>query len=257
MIRFIATVAILCAAATAAQAQDIAVSLNGPQDPYVYDMHRYTITIDNLDNGQAKNVMAYVQLPETATSPTVHVMGSLGGLHRQCSVSGTIVTCNFGRIRGNRSKSRWFEIALPQSLTPLEFIVEARTSSNESSTANNALAHTQPLKFYDTPVNGPRVLVNRHCTGQGLTAFFECTLFPTSISSHQVTLEANGTITFSQAGYTGTWQQLTDDSIHMVYMANGQMVAAIRGSGVGQDCFEGLAVFPGSSYVAPYEMCLQ
>ena len=96
-----------------------------------------------------------------------------------------------------------------------------------------------------------------HCTGQGLTAFYECSLYPSSLSGHVVALAADGTLSFpNQQGYDGTWAQATSDSLEMTYTLNGQVVAEFSGSGVGGDCFEGLTTFPGSAWVSPYEVCL-
>ncbi len=256
MLRSLALVALFASSAHAAA--DIDVSLQAPAGVQVYDQARYTIRVDNIGNKNASSVKVYVQLPETQTSPTVHVMGIVGTLHRKCSQSGSILTCDFGKVRKNRSKTRWFEIALPVSATPLDFIVEGKTTSNENSTANNALSHTATLDYYDTPIAGPVNVHNEHCTGQGLIGFYECTLFPSSISSHDVVFEANGTITFTNApGYTGAWNQVLPDRLSFAYYNNGQLVAGFHGYGVPGDCFEGLTLFPGSQWRAPYQVCLQ
>lgn len=260
IIRLLAAASILLGAVSAHAAADIEVEFTPPAGVEVYETGRYTVRIANTGDAQAKNVKAYIQLPETGTSPQVYLMGTLGALHRQCqAISDTILECNFGRVKAGRAKTRWFELALPAVRGPIDFVVEARTTSNESSTANNALSQTVSPAAIATPVGAPRVAVNRHCTGQGLTAFFECTLFPSSISSHQITLEADGSITFANGapGYTGAWQQPWPEALYFTYSNNGQIAAAFSGVGVGGDCFEGLTVFPGSAYVAPYEVCLQ
>ena len=103
-------------------------------------------------------------------------------------------------------------------------------------------------------------MTNQHCTGTGLVAFYTCTLFPSSLSGHAATLEADGTISFPAypSGYSGSWGQDSDDHLWMEYTYNGGVVASFEGNGVdaAAECFEGLTTFPGSSYVSPYEVCL-
>lgn len=86
----------------------------------------------------------------------------------------------------------------------------------------------------------------------------ECTLFPSSNSSHGITLENDCSITFDTAplGYTGTGSQVLDDRLQLAYYNPGNLTVAFHGYGVGDSCFEGLALFPGSSYNAAYEVCL-
>jgi hypothetical protein len=114
------------------------------------------------------------------------------------------------------------------------------------------------VDFYSQPIAGPVNVTNRHCTGQGLTAFYECIVSPGSITSHDITLNADGSITFANApaSYTGIWFQQLDDRLTFVYYDAGQLVAAFRGTGVGGDCFEGITLFPGSAYNSAYEVCI-
>jgi hypothetical protein len=102
-------------------------------------------------------------------------------------------------------------------------------------------------------------LHNEHCTGTSLASFYECTLYPSSISSHDITLESDGTISFDgdPPDYTGAWSSSPDDQLSFTYSYDGTVVAEFEGYGVSSSCFEGLTTFPGSSYVAPYEVCVQ
>lgn len=94
-------------------------------------------------------------------------------------------------------------------------------------------------------------------TGTGLTSFFECTLFPSSISSHDTVFNADQTISFpgAAANYTGTWSQPSADRLVFSYFEDGLLVASFDGRGVNSNCFEGKTIFPGSAYVSMYEVC--
>ncbi len=98
-----------------------------------------------------------------------------------------------------------------------------------------------------------------HCTGgASLTSFFECELFPSSISSHETIFDAGGTITFiaAPAGYTGTWTHPpSQNRLQFDYADGTGVVATFDGRGVDAKCFEGKTVFRGSPYVSLYEVC--
>lgn len=237
---------------------DLDVDIVAPSGVAVYGAGQFDVTVSNIGNRNAQNVVLEVQLPETNTSPSVYVMGTVGAITSGCSLSGSIVTCNFGRIRKNQSASVSFDMSLPASAAPLTFVAVASTTSNENTLANNTDSVNASLTYYATPIAAPAAVVNRHCTGQGLTAFYECTLFPSSITSHSTVFEANGTITFVGAppNYTGTWSQPTADSLVFDYDDGTGIVAQFSGVGVGGGCFEGLTTFPGGSpWVSPYEVC--
>ena len=243
--------ALTISTASASAALDTTVSL--PADMDVYVDETVTVSVDNTGSRHAQDVELTIQLPETATSPSVHVLGILGAVDADCTESGTTLVCDLGRVRRGRSKSVTFDIALPVSTAPLGFTATA-SGSNAAASSDTDYAS---VVYVDTAVAGPRDIANQHCTGIGLTAFYECTLFPSSISGHSATLESNGDVSFaSQPGYAGSWGQASPDSLWFEYTQNGTVVAEFEGYGVGGDCFEGLTTFPGSSYVAPYEVCL-
>ena len=201
--------------------------------------------------------MLTVQLPETNTSPTVHIMGDLTYVDSKCSVSDTEIICSLGKLRKNKNQSIYFDIVLPESAAPLVFDAVVSTQSNENSTLNNDDSDAASQVNYDVPLSGGESAHNRHCTGQGLTSFYECELYPSSISSHDIILNVGGSVTVVGApDYSGTWDQLTDDHLSFEYTLNGQVVADFEGYGVSGNCFEGITLFPGSAYMAPYEVCI-
>ncbi len=216
-----------------------------------------SITVENVGNGSANSVVVDIDLPETNTSPTVHVMGDLDNIDSACVQSGTTLSCSLGRLKAGRSATVSFDIALPQSAGSLDFSATASTTSTDSNASNNADDDSAVVLYPDLAITSQAFIINRHCTGQGLEAFYECELYPSSISSHEIILETDGSITFSQAGYSGAWGQDTDDHLWFEYYYAGMVRLTFEGNAVDGDCFEGLTDFPGTSYVAPYEVCIK
>lgn len=255
--------AVLVAAGPAfAGRPNLAVTIDAPSGVMVGDEARYEVTVANIGNARADNVELIIDLPATNTSPQVFVLGDLGEVDTDCALSAQSLVCGVSRIARNRSAVFYFDIAFPQSAAPLVIDASASTTSNERSQDlwNNSASHTVSLDYYATPLSGDYEVVNRHCTGSGLVAFFECLCFPSSISSHGVTYNANNTITFPTIygpGYTGTWSQPTPDSLVVDYYFGTDHVLHFEGDGVGGTCFEGISGFPTTTpYVAPYEICL-
>lgn len=261
MIKSALTALALVGASTSAfAAADLEVDLVAPVNPLVYATARYTVDVSNVGNRTASSVTVTVDLPVTQTSPQVHLMGTLGAIDGACSQVGFSLECSLGRIRKGDSAAIWFDLALPASAAPLEIRVEAATTSSENTLGNNSLTHVATLSAYSTPIAAPVDIVNRHCTGQGLSAFFECETAPSSISSHSAAYAANGTLTITDppgSGVIGTWSQPTSDTLEFTYEANSVIQAEFYGIGVGGGCFEGLTTFPNSPWVAPYEVCIQ
>jgi hypothetical protein len=256
----LATAALLTSApAYAAPVADLAVSISPPAGVHVYETGHYDVTVSNVGNKNASSVSLLIQLPETNTSPNVYILGTLGARDARCSVAGTSLSCSLGTIARNASTTVYFEIALPYSSAPLVIDAGASTTTQESNLSNNDAQHVAAPLTYGVTMSPPEAAINRHCTGQGLTSFFECELFPSSISSHETIFEAGGSITFVDAPptFTGTWTQVSADRLQFQYFDDGVLAASFDGRGVGGDCFEGPTTFPGSPYMSMYEVCLQ
>ena len=218
--------ALFISTASAGASLDTTLTLPSSMDVYVADT--LSVRVKNTGNRNATNVELISPLPETNTSPTVYVMGDLGSFSNKCVESGTERVCNLGRIKKNKSKTVTFDIALPWSFDTLDFVAIAEGSN----TASDSDSDSACVIDEDTVISGANDITNQHCTGTGLVAYYECTLFPDSISSHTATLESDGTVSFASApGYGGTWGQDSDDSLSFEYTYGG-------------------------SYVAPYEVCL-
>jgi hypothetical protein len=256
--RILTALAILLSSSPAFAAADLSVSVTPPAAQHVYQNGTFDVIVANIGNQNARNVSLSIDLPQTNTSPTVHIMGDLGAFDSRCSLSGQTLTCGLGTIRKNKSETVSFDIALPYSTAPLNIDVAASSSPADANPANNSLTHVASLLTYDVTMSLPEAVINRHCTGQGLTSFFECELYPSSITSHAITFNSGGSITFASApaGYTGTWSQPAPDRLLFQYYDNGNLVASFDGRGVSSGCFEGATTFPNSSYLAMYEVCL-
>ncbi len=247
-------------ATTAHARADVVVDIDSSTGDYVYDAVAYDVTVSNVGNRNADNVELTIQLPETANSPTVYVMGNLVAADGRCSQVDTTLVCSLGRVRKGKSSTVWFDLELPQSAAPLEVEASVVTSSRENSTSNNDDLHTASLAYFDAAIQDGDFMHIEHCTGQNLTAFFECTLSPSSISFHEATFHGDGSISFANAplGYDGTWAQSSDDHLEFTYRFNGVPQVDFVGDGVGGGCFEGLSTFTNSStYVSPYSVCIQ
>ena len=242
--------------ADAARRADLETSLSLP----IFDVDQLDtvdVVVENIGTRNAQNVIVDIALPETNTSPTVHVMGDLDNIDSRCTQVGTMLTCSLGKVRKNRSKTVSFDFAPPQSAGALVIDAEAGTTSTDADDTNDFDTDTAVVLYPDLALTSQALIVNRHCTGTGLEAFYECELYPSSISSHEIILETDGTITFSVAGYTGTWTQDTDDHLAFEYEYAGMIRASFEGNAVDGSCFEGLTDFPGTGYVAPYQVCMK
>ena len=238
-----------------AAAPDLTTSITAPAGAYVYQSAMWQVTVTNGGNKDAGAVTTTIQLPVTHTSPTVYTMGTVGAKSSTCSLSGTKITCTAASLKRSKSTTFYFYMSLPQSASAETFTATASTSG-ETNTSNNGSSSTAALNMYSPSFTGAVTVTNRHCTGLGLTAFYECEVSPGSISSHTAVFNADGSVSIPVApSYTGSWSvsgsQLTFD-----YDDGTGIVAEFVGDGVDGNCWEGLTTFPLSSYVSPYEVCM-
>lgn len=240
--------------------------LNTPP-AYVYDLATYQVRVTNNGNQNANNATLSIQLPQTHTSPQVYILGNLGSYSANCSLgAGQKLNCNLGQIKRNKNATVFFNIALPQNSVPITMTATASTAG-DSNPANNTAQIVPSLLSDSVAITAPADATNRHCTGTGLTSFFECELFPSSITDYPFTFEAGGAMTFptAPAGITGVWSQPGGDlrRLYIEYYDGGILAAIFDGWGSSDvpGCFEGVTVFPNgmggySPYVSPYEICL-
>ena len=194
--------------AEAARRADVVPTLSLPASTTVYDEARIEVQVDNFGTRSAQDVELHIYLPQTNTSPTVHVLGDVGAMDSRCSLSDTTVVCQLGKIRKNRSKTAWVDLGMVWSSEDIVVDTAVATSTRESDARNNEDSAVATVAYVDEVLTGPVDVDNWHCTGSDLTAFYECTLYPSSISSHAIVLEAGGTIDFPGAApgvYGGAW----------------------------------------------------
>lgn len=240
-------------------AADVVASVALPTSTFVYDTGRVNVTVSNRGNKTANAVEVVIALPETHTSPQVHVLGDLGARDGRCTQVGTTLECTLGALRKGASTTVWFDIALPYSAEPIVFDADATTTSPENSTSNNGDTETAAPLYDAVPIAVGDGAFIAHCTGTNLISFFECELYPSSISTHEHVFGASGTLSIPVApDFTGTWSQASPDRLTFSYFdETGALAATFVGRGVSPDCFEGLTTFPDSDYVSPYSVCLQ
>lgn len=252
----------LASTAHAVNGPDLVTTITPPPLTAVYATGHYQVTVLNTGNQNAASASLAIQLPATHTSPQVYVMGNLIAQSASCARTGTVLNCNLGQIKRNKSVTVFFDIQLPESAAPLTFTAVASTAG-EADPPDNTATHDATLSYPDVTAGPSGLAVNQHCTGTGLTAWFECTKFPSSITSHNVDMLPGGTIDFLGQGggtYTGTWAvsggtPLQRSVLTFSYYDSGNLVASFTGRGVDGNCFEGLTIFVPPPYVAPYRVC--
>ena len=256
--------------ALAQSAPNLSVSITPPGTTAVYSTGTYSVRVSNIGNRNASGVSLTINLPQTATSPQVYTMGNLmsyttptcalGGASG--TVAGTRLVCSLGTIRRNQSASVSFSIQLPEKTGNLVLSATATTTTSpETNPANNSATVTANLSYYANAVPLDLDVENEHCTGTGLTAYFECAKFPSSISAHLSQFHDDGagtrTISFpDEPTYGGSWSAAGTGLTFSITDSLGATVANFSGRGVPGGCFEGLTTFPGGSYVSPYRLCL-
>ncbi|MEZ4402553.1 MAG: hypothetical protein R3B06_21195 [Kofleriaceae bacterium] len=246
------------APALAASQPNLSVALTAPS-VHVYEDGTFTVRVQNTGNRNATGVVLTIGLPATHTSPQVYPMGDVANLDGRCARSGLTITCALGQI--NRSGGYTdvaFDMALPYSTAALNFSFAAYGTNGDSNPSNNTLAFTATPALYAQPITAPHSFQLDHCTGTNLTSFFECALFPSSITGFGADFANNGTLTIPIApGYGGTWDQNGGPDHLFVSLSDGtSTVGTIDARGVGNGCFEGPMTFiPASSYVALYRIC--
>ncbi len=260
---------ILAASSAFAANPDLTTTITPPSSYAVDTSAAWTFTVSNISNNRdAAGVKLFIQLPATNTSPTVYVMGALGttGVTAgTCSRSGTLITCNVGTVKKTKSVTATVNIALPQSAGTIDFSTTATTTTSGDPTGNNTDSDIGAPSY--VTVAAPTVdtdVDNSHCTGTGLEAYYECTLFPSSISTHVATFEADGDVTIpGYPDYFGAWT-VTGNVLEFYYATTAGVEVEFVGNGVDsgtENCWEGLSEFPDgmggySAYVAPYRVCL-
>jgi uncharacterized repeat protein (TIGR01451 family) len=247
------------APAVAGPQHNLGVTVAPPAGVHVNQFGTYGVTVTNTGNRHAYGVTLSIALPRTHTSPQVFIMGNLANVDPRCSLSAQTLTCNLGQVNKNGGATTvTFDLKLPYSTAPLAFTFTANPIAGDSNAGNNTLPYTASPALYDNPIAGPVSLQHDHCTGQGLTSYFECTLFPSSITGFAATYNSDHTVTIpGEPTFSGTWTQVGgDDRLQVTFADGGTPVATLDARGVDNGCFEGPMTFiPASPYLAMYRVC--
>jgi hypothetical protein len=238
---------------------DLTTNLLMPS-PVVYQSANYRVAVKNIGNAHANVVTVTIGLPATHTSPQVFPMGTVGTLPTNCSRSNTTITCTINQIKIGKTATITIPMTVPFSSAPLVFTSTASVNG-ETQFFNNADSDSPIVQYVSTPITATTLYGIDHCTGTGLTAWFECTKFPSSISSHDHWQNDDGTISIPLApDYSGAWWQLNGSSPDATrlsfeyYDEASALVGTFEGRGVGSGCFEGVMDFH-NGWVSPYSLC--
>ena len=249
-------------ALAAAPRADLQVQLIAPSSVQISTATTYTATVKNL-GPSTTNATLVIEFPLTNTSPTVAILGTVTESESACSIASNKITCALGSLRKNKSVSVSYSYTAPVSTKTLQMNAIVSSSVTDTITGNNTATVVPNLTYPARSITSAAV-VNSHCTGTNLTSYFECLLFPSSIATHDTTLNADFTIGFTEPGYTGTWSQnAAKTTLFFEYFeASGSgstKIAEFNGHAInGLNCFDGLTTFfpQPSAYVSPYRVCL-
>lgn len=241
---------------------DLQVQLTAPSTVQISTPTTYTATVKNLGPATT-NASLVIEFPLTDTSPTVAILGTVTESESSCSIASNKITCTANNLKKNKTATFTYSYTAPVSTKSLQMKATVTSSVTDPNTSNNTATVTPNLVYPSRPITSATV-TNSHCTGTSLTSYFECLLFPSSISSHDTTLNIDNTITFTEPGYTGNWSQNTAKTTlffeyYAVSGSGSTKEAEFNGYAInGSNCFDGLTTFfPASSYVSPYRVCIQ
>lgn len=240
---------------------NIQVQIQGPATAFARSPYQYTVTVRNIGGSTAGGVIVYVDFPQTDTSPQQYILGTVSGIQSGCQIVSRRLKCTLGNISHSgpgQTKQFTFNFAYPVSTKTLEVkATGSSTSANEANPANNVASVFPVVGYATNQLTSANVLVSM-CTGQNLTSFFECELFPGSQQFITLSLNADTTVTYDGQN-VGNWNQFGSyQELHMTLNDGGGSVADFSGFAVNNTCFEGLTTFtPASPYVSPYKVCVQ
>ncbi len=246
-------------ALAAAPRADIQVTLQAPSSVQISTPTTYTATVKNLGPATSTNTQIVVEFPLTNTSPTVAILGNVTESESACSIASNKITCVVGSLKKGKSVSISYSYTAPVSTKVLEMKAIGSSSVADANTGNNT-ATVVPNLLYPTRSFTSATMENSHCTGTNLTSYFECALFPSSISTHTATFNVGGTITLSEPGYYGSWSQPSASQLFFEYFDTNGKAAEFNGYAInGSNCFDGLTTFfpQPNDYVSPYRVCIQ
>lgn len=244
--------------ALAAPTADLSVQITAPSTVAISTATTYTVTVKNLGPSTATNIQSVVTLPITATSPQVYILGTASSTDTRCSFVNRQLRCTLGTLKKGKQTAFTYSYTAPVSTNALTMTATV-SSDLADPVAGNSQHSLTPNLVYPSRALTTANIRNSHCTGTNLSSYFECALFPSSISTHDVTFNGDQTITFTEPGYTGNWSQnAAKTSLFFEYFDGAAKAAEFNGWAInGSNCFDGMTTFfPASTYVSPYHVCV-
>lgn len=234
---------------------------------------QFSVTVQNYGNADVNPTTLTIQLLATQTSPQTFLLGQLQAVPTGCSLSGRTLTCALGQLRSTgptsvRRKTINFGYRIPVTTQALTLSASVSGTGEPAVNATDNSASVTAAVTYRAVTVTPGFKTASHCTGTTLTAYFECTKFPSSIASHQAEYHGDGSITFQgTTDVWGTWSQPDPTRLHVEYTNGVYSEVVFDGRGADGSCFEGISSFFGdydgnpqtpvtqSAYRAPYRIC--
>lgn len=242
----------------APQKADVSVQMQGPSTTPISTATTYTSVVKNNGPSTATNIQLVIDFPLTNTSPQVLILGNVAISSTGCQITNNKMVCAIGSLKKNKTRTITYQYTAPVSTKTLAMTGTVTSSPTDPNLANNRSVFI-PNFTYPVRTFASANMLNSHCAGTNLTSYFECLAFPSSISSHETTLNADGSITFSEPGYSGSWSQPSSRQLYFEYFDVSGKIAEFSGFAInGANCFDGLTkFFPSNGYVAPYHVCIQ
>lgn len=234
---------------------------------------QFSLTVQNYGTADVNPTTLTIQLLATQTSPQTYLLGQLQAVPTGCSLSGRNLVCSLGQLRSTgpiamRRKTINFGYRIPVTTQALTLTASVSGTGEPNANATDNTASVAAAVTYRAPAVTPGLKTTSHCTGTTLSAYFECTKFPSSIMSHEAEYHGDGTIVFpGTTDYSGTWSQPDPTRLHVEYTNGVYSEVVFDGRGADGSCFEGISTFFGdydgnpqtpptqSTYRAAYRIC--
>jgi uncharacterized repeat protein (TIGR01451 family) len=224
--------------AQAGRSADMMVMVQGPATAETSDALQYYVVASNQGSRNAGNVTATIELPASATFVQAD---------NACSLSGTTLNCNLGRIRRNNNYTLSVELIAPSTAGTITLDASVSTTSRDNNPGNDSASLStvieEPVVVQPVvDIDPPELFVMRQCVGSNSLQWEDCT--PGSLIEHLVILDTNGVVQTNDPGASGTWNEPDPYHIELnFYDLNNTPMSTFTGKAQTQFCFSGTTVF--------------
>lgn len=243
---------------TAAAAPDLSATWLAAPAVSVDQPGVYRVEVRNVGRHTASGATVSIALPATGTSPTVHVLGALSGVDPRCALAGTTLQCALGSLARNRSTTVSFTLAAPYSADPQEVVATADVAG-DGVPGNDEDALAVAPAPYPVAFVAPQPVTIEMCSGTAsLSSFYECELYPGSISATSAELLPGGAVDFGVPDLS-EWTSSASTHLAIELWDAGAVVGWFEGHGseLGA-CWDGRTTFDPdyATNVAIWRVCL-